>query len=60
MSRASFGVELVKAVAEQASELADPISDGRGSAAYKKQVIGVLVARGIMQSLERLGVALEA
>ena len=52
--------ELVKAVANEASEIADPMSDGRGSAEYKKDVVGVLVARGIMQSLERLGVAVEA
>ena len=51
---------LLKAVAEEASKLADPISDGRGSAEYKKEVVGVLVARGVMQSLERLGVRVEA
>lgn len=52
--------DLIKAVAAEASAIADPISDGRGSAAYKKEVVGVLVARGIMQSLERLGVSVEA
>ena len=52
--------DLVKAVAEKTSAVADPISDGRGSADYKKQVVGVLVARGIMQSMERLGLAVEA
>jgi len=51
--------ELIKAVAAEASAAADPISDGRGSADYKKEVVGVLVARGIMQSLERLGVSVE-
>lgn len=52
--------ELIRAVAAEASAIADPMSDGRGSAAYKKQVIGVLVARGIMQSAERLGLQVEA
>ena len=45
---------------DEASKIADPISDGRGSAEYKKDVIGVLVARGIMQSMERLGMSVEA
>jgi aerobic carbon-monoxide dehydrogenase medium subunit len=52
--------ELIRAVAAEASAIAEPMSDGRGSAAYKKQVIGVLVARGIMQSAERLGLQVEA
>ena len=52
--------ELIKEVAAEASAIADPLSDGRGSAAYKKEVVGVLVARGILKSLERLGVAVEA
>jgi carbon-monoxide dehydrogenase medium subunit len=52
--------ELLRAVAAAASEIADPMSDGRGSAAYKKQVVGVLVARGIAKTLERLGVTVEA
>ncbi len=49
--------ELIRAVAAEASGIADPTSDGRGSAEYKKAVVGTLVARGIMQSLERAGVA---
>ncbi len=52
--------ELIKAVAAEASAIADPTSDGRGSAEYKKEVVGVLVARGIVQSLERLGLKVEA
>lgn len=52
--------ELIRAAAAEASALADPTSDGRGSAAYKKDVVGVLVARGIMKSLERLGMKVEA
>jgi aerobic carbon-monoxide dehydrogenase medium subunit len=50
--------DLIRAVAAEASAIADPTSDGRGSAEYKKAVVGTLVARGIMQSLERLGIAL--
>jgi aerobic carbon-monoxide dehydrogenase medium subunit len=49
--------ELIRAVAAEASAIADPTSDGRGSAEYKKAVVGTLVARGIMQSLGRVGVA---
>jgi carbon-monoxide dehydrogenase medium subunit len=52
--------ELIRAVAAEASAIANPMSDGRGSAEYKKQVVGVLVARGIMQSAERLGLQVEA
>ena len=52
--------DLIKAAAAEASAIADPTSDGRGSAEYKKEVVGVLVARGIMQSLERLGLKVEA
>lgn len=52
--------ELIRAVAAEASAIADPMADGRGSAEYKKQVVGVLVARGIMQSAERLRLQVEA
>lgn len=52
--------DLVKAVAAEASKIADPMSDGRGSAEYKKEVVGVLVAKGILQSMERLGMKVEA
>jgi carbon-monoxide dehydrogenase medium subunit len=48
--------ELIRAVAAETSALADPVSDGRGSAEYKKHVVGTLVGRGILKSLERIGV----
>lgn len=51
---------LVREVAAEASAIAEPISDGRGSAEYKKQLVGVLVARGIVRAAERLGMQLEA
>jgi carbon-monoxide dehydrogenase medium subunit len=51
---------LIREVAAEASAIAEPMSDGRGSAEYKKQVVGVLVARGIMRSAERLGLTVEA
>ncbi len=50
--------DLIRAVAAEASAIADPMSDGRGSAEYKKHVVGTLVGRGIMQSLERIGVSI--
>ncbi len=52
--------ELIRAVAAEASKIADPISDGRGTAEYKKDVVGVLVAKGILQAMERLGMKVEA
>ena len=52
--------DLLKSVAEEVSAIADPMSDGRGSAEYKKEVVGVLVARGIIQALERMNISVEA
>lgn len=52
--------QLLKEVAEAVSAAADPISDGRGSADYKKGVVGVLAARGVSRALERLGQKVEA
>lgn len=49
--------DLIRAVAAETSAIADPTSDGRGSAEYKKHVVGTLVARGIIQSLGHLGIA---
>jgi carbon-monoxide dehydrogenase medium subunit len=48
--------DAIRAAAEEASKLADPVADGRGSAAYKKAMAGVLVGRALTVALERLGV----
>jgi len=45
--------ELLRAAAETAKELADPVSDGRGSAGYKKEMVPVFVRRALEKALER-------
>ena len=52
--------DLLRAVAAEASAIADPTSDGRGSASYKKDVVGTLVGRAITRALGNLGVRVEA
>ena len=47
---------LIRAAADAASKLSAPQADLRGSVEYKKHLAGVLVARGLGQSLARLGV----
>jgi aerobic carbon-monoxide dehydrogenase medium subunit len=47
--------ELIHAAAETAKELADPVSDGRGSAGYKKDMVPVFVRRALEKALERAG-----
>lgn len=47
--------ELLRAAAETAKELADPVSDGRGSAAYKKDMVPVFIRRALEKALERAG-----
>jgi aerobic carbon-monoxide dehydrogenase medium subunit len=49
--------ELIRAAAETAKELADPVSDGRGSAGYKKDMVPVFVRRALEKALERAGVS---
>lgn len=48
--------ELIRAAADAASRTSDPQADLRGSVEYKKNLAGVLVGRGLRQSLARLGV----
>jgi carbon-monoxide dehydrogenase medium subunit len=47
--------DLFRAAASEASELADPAADTRGDVDYKKAMAGVLVHRGLVATLERLG-----
>ncbi|HEX3551325.1 MAG TPA: xanthine dehydrogenase family protein subunit M [Candidatus Elarobacter sp.] len=48
--------ELLRAAGDAARALADPAPDNRGSADYKKDMAGVLVARALAVALGRLGV----
>ena len=50
------GAELIRAAAAAAAKKSAPQADLRGSVAYKKNLAGVLVARGLRQALGRLGV----
>ncbi len=50
-------MELIRAAAEEARKIADPTPDARGSAEYKKDMARVLVGRGLLKALHRLGVA---
>lgn len=48
--------ELIRAAADAAARKSAPQADLRGSVEYKKNLAGVLVARGLRQALSRLGV----
>jgi carbon-monoxide dehydrogenase medium subunit len=48
--------DVIRASAEAASRRSAPQADLRGSVEYKKHLAGVLVARGLRQAFERLGV----
>jgi aerobic carbon-monoxide dehydrogenase medium subunit len=50
------GGDLIRAAADAAVTKSAPQADLRGSVAYKKNLAGVLVARGLRQALGRLGV----
>ena len=50
--------ELIRAAADAAARRSVPQGDLRGSVEYKKNLAGVLVARGLRQALARLGVQL--
>jgi len=48
--------ELIRAAADAASQISSPQADQRGSIEYKKNLAGVLVARGLRQAMARLEV----
>ena len=48
--------DLIRAAADAAAKKSAPQADLRGSVPYKKNLAGVLVARGLRQALGRLGV----
>ena len=45
--------ELLRAAGESAKTLADPVSDGRGSAGYKTDMVAVFVRRALEKAVER-------
>jgi aerobic carbon-monoxide dehydrogenase medium subunit len=49
------GADLIRAAADAAAKKSAPQDDLRGSVPYKKNLAGVLVARGLRQALGRLG-----
>ncbi len=51
--------ELLKAAAEAAAEPAEPTSDLRGSAEYKKWLTKVMVRRALEEALNRAGITVE-
>jgi aerobic carbon-monoxide dehydrogenase medium subunit len=48
--------DLIRAAADAARKLADPVADNRGSVEFKKDMAGVLVLRALVAALGRLGV----
>jgi carbon-monoxide dehydrogenase medium subunit len=48
--------DVIRAAADAAARRSAPQADLRGSVEYKKHLAGVLVARGLRQAFERLGV----
>jgi carbon-monoxide dehydrogenase medium subunit len=48
--------DLIRAAADAARKLADPVADNRGSVEFKKDMAGVLVRRALVAALGRLGV----
>ena len=50
--------DLLRAAGAAAAEASRPQGDLRGSVDYKKHLAGVLVARGLRKTLDRLGVQL--
>jgi len=52
------GADLIRAAADAAAKKSAPQADLRGSVAYKKNLAGVLVARGLRQAFGRLGVTI--
>jgi carbon-monoxide dehydrogenase medium subunit len=48
--------ELIRAAADAARALADPVADNRGSVEFKKDMAGVLVGRALIAAIGRLGV----
>ncbi len=48
--------DLIRAAIDAARSAAQPESDNRGSAQYKREMAGVLVGRALQKTLQRLGV----
>jgi len=48
--------DAIRAAADAARKIADPVADPRGSVEFKKDMAGVLVGRALLAAFERLGV----
>jgi carbon-monoxide dehydrogenase medium subunit len=48
--------DAIRAAADAARKIADPVADPRGSVEFKKDMAGVLVRRALVAAFERLGV----
>jgi len=48
--------DAIRAAADAARKIADPVGDPRGSVEFKKDMAGVLVRRALVAAFERLGV----
>jgi carbon-monoxide dehydrogenase medium subunit len=48
--------DAIRAAADAARKIADPVADTRGSVEFKKDMAGVLVGRALLAAFERLGV----
>jgi carbon-monoxide dehydrogenase medium subunit len=48
--------DAIRAAADEARKIADPVADARGSVEFKKDMAGVLVGRALLAAFERLGV----
>ena len=48
--------DAIRAAADAARKIADPVADARGSVEFKKDMAGVLVGRALLAAFERLGV----
>ena len=51
--------EVIEAASEAAMKVAEPKSDTRGSAEYKRDMVRVLVSRGLYRAAARLGVEVQ-
>jgi carbon-monoxide dehydrogenase medium subunit len=59
LTKNHFDRQGIEAAAEQAAKEAEPISDLRGSAEYRRQMVKVLTRRTLNKACESLGVNIQ-